>query len=333
MTTFDLPASARLLLQADLAPIQGARFQPTGFPDIGAGVYTLPNGKEQLLVESAQSVANRLESACWDDATNDLVGPLKGLSYVRITGSGGELLTTSIQEAHRLNSPYIERTDFFEKDLKSFIAFDEKKPFDRAKLVAALARFDVGCLLHGVFLESIAGVLRVPRALSGFIEAEGVERVNTGGVKNDRVQATKDEESGRTAAEGFGNVPFHRTEFVAERVTAYFNLDLEQVRSYRLGVEMERLLCALSLFKIQRFLATGLRLRTACDFALKQLIVKTPSDFKVPALDELSTALPTLIREAQKLFASPPVTTATFKAGEKKLPEAKATRATKANLL
>src|SRR5207249_2398335 len=150
---------------------------------------------------------------------NDLVAALKGLSYVRVNGSDGELLTTSMHEAHRLNSVYIERTDFFERDLKAAIAFDEKKPMDRAKLVAALARFDVGCLLHGVFLESIAGVLRMSRALSGFIEADGVSRVNTGGVKNDRVQATKDEEGGKTATEGFGNVPFHRTEFVAERVT------------------------------------------------------------------------------------------------------------------
>src|SRR5215207_6542841 len=109
MTTFDLPSAPRLLLETELTPVQGARFQPTGFPDVGAGVYTLPNGKEQLLVESAQSVANRLEAVCWDDTEGDLVADLRGLSYVRVHGSGGELLTTSIQEAHRLNSPYIER--------------------------------------------------------------------------------------------------------------------------------------------------------------------------------------------------------------------------------
>ena len=153
-------------------------------------------------------------------------------------------VTTSLQEAHRLNSVYIEQTEFFEKTLKPAIAFDDKKPMDRAKLVAALARFDVGCLLHGVFLESIGGVLRIARALSSFIEAEGVSRVNTGGVKNDRVQPGKDEEGGKTAALGFGNVPFHRTEFVAERITAFFNLDLEQLRSYRRGAEMERVLFA-----------------------------------------------------------------------------------------
>lgn len=329
MTTLDLPLSPRLLLQAELVPIQGTRFQPTGFPDVGAGVYTLPNGKEQLLVESAQSVANRLEAACWDDVANDLVAPLQGLSYVRVNNDGGELLTTSIQEAHRLNSAYIERTEFFEKDLKAAIGFDDKKPMDRSRLVAALARFDVCCLLHGVFLESIAGVLRVPRALSGFIEADGVGRVNTGGVKNDRVQATKDEEGGRTAAEGFGNVPFHRTEFVAERITAYFNLDLEQLRGYRLGTEMERLLFVLALFKVQKFLSTGLRLRTACDLAVSSLVVKAPSDFNVADLPELVAALPSLVQAAQKHFASPPITTTVFVPGEKKTKEGKAAKKAK----
>ena len=327
MTTFDLPLSPRLLLQAELTPIQGTRFQPTGFPDVGAGVYTLPNGKEHLLVESAQSVANRLEATCWDDAENDLVAPLRGLSYVRINDADGALLTTSIQEAHRLNSPYVERTEFFEKDLKTAIGFDEKRPIDRAKFITAIARFDIGCLLHGVFLESIAGVLRLPRALSGFIEAEDVGRVNTGGVKNDRVQASKDEEGGRTAAEGFGNVPFHRTEFVAEHTYAYFNLDLEQLRGYRLGADMERLLFALSLFKVQKFLATGLRLRTACDLAASSIVVKAPGEFKVPALSELAAALPALIQVAQKHFASPPVTTATFTTSEKKPKEAKSKKA------
>lgn len=323
MITFDLPVAPRLLLQAELSPVQGSRFQPTGFPDVGAAVYTLPNGREQLLVESVQSVANRLESACWDEAENDLVAPLKGISYVRVNGIDGELLTTSILEAHRLNSVYVERSDFFQKNLIPAIAFDERKPMDRTKLVTALARYDLGCLLHGVFLESIAGVLRVPRALSGFVEAEGVSRVGSGGVKNDRVQPGKDEESGKTAAEGFGNVPFHRTEFVAERITAFFNLDLEQLRSYRLGSDMERLLLAVSLFKVQKFLATGLRLRTACDLTSTPLVAKAPADYKIPTLAELTGLLPGLVKASQKHFASPPVSAAIF-TGEKKPKEAKA---------
>ncbi len=54
----------RLLLEAELKPVQGDRFQPTGFADLGAAVYERPDGKRMLLVESAQSIANRLEHTC-----------------------------------------------------------------------------------------------------------------------------------------------------------------------------------------------------------------------------------------------------------------------------
>jgi CRISPR-associated protein Csb1 len=317
MTTFDLPTSPRLLFHAELVPVQGKRFQPTGFPDVGAGVYTLPDGKEQLLVESAQSVANRLEAACWDDVEKELAAPLKGLSYVRVNSADGEMLTTSIQEAHRLNSAYIQNSPL-QAILDAELGADANAA--RKNLVGMLAKYDVGCLLHGGFFPKMkaAGSPRLSRALSGFIEAEGVGRVTTGGVKNDRVQPGSDADAGKTAEEGFGNVPFHRTEFVADHIYAYFNLDLEQLRGYRLGVEMERVLFALSLFKVQKFLATGLRLRTACDLAVDAIIVKTPSAFKIPTLDEVTAALPALIQAAQKHFASPPVTTTTFTTGEKK---------------
>jgi CRISPR-associated protein Csb1 len=49
----------RLLLKAALKPIQGTRFQPTGFPDLGAATYDGPDGRKMILVESAQSMANR----------------------------------------------------------------------------------------------------------------------------------------------------------------------------------------------------------------------------------------------------------------------------------
>jgi hypothetical protein len=53
--------------------LAGRSFPATGFPDLGAARYTLPDGMEMLLVESSQSVANRMELACWDDANDDLI--------------------------------------------------------------------------------------------------------------------------------------------------------------------------------------------------------------------------------------------------------------------
>jgi CRISPR-associated protein Csb1 len=68
-----LDNSPRLLLRARLEPLQGTRFQPTGFPEIGAAEYEGPDGTPMLLVESAQSVANRLETVCWDKVADDWV--------------------------------------------------------------------------------------------------------------------------------------------------------------------------------------------------------------------------------------------------------------------
>ena len=61
----EVAVAPRILLEAELAPIQGRRFQPTGFPDIGPAEFTGADNESHLLVESAQSMANRLEEAIW----------------------------------------------------------------------------------------------------------------------------------------------------------------------------------------------------------------------------------------------------------------------------
>ncbi|MCS6971086.1 MAG: type I-U CRISPR-associated protein Cas7, partial [Planctomycetes bacterium] len=61
-----LAQETRLLFTIPLKPLQGDRFQPTGFPSLGAATYQTAEGLK-LLVESAQSMANRLETVCWDD--------------------------------------------------------------------------------------------------------------------------------------------------------------------------------------------------------------------------------------------------------------------------
>ena len=325
MTFPKLPDAPRLLLEADLQPIQGTRFQPTGFPDLGAATYRLANDTEMLLVESAQSVANRLESACWDESTDSLPTPLQGLPYVEVLRDD-KVITNSLLEAHRLNSAYIENSDIAGM-IKDEIGYVTGQPVDRARFLRALCKLDPNTLLHGVFLESIAGVLRLPRALSGFIEARDVRVVSSGGVKNDRVMAGKDAENDLTAKEGFGNVPFHRDEYTAGTITAYFNLDLDQLRSYRLGPAVEQLLHALALFKIQRFLDRGLRLRSACDLEVKQLRVTRPTGLELPPASVVVEALPALIAAVThtNLFAAPPITRATF--GKPPKPDAKPKKA------
>jgi len=317
-----LQNAPRLLIEVPLRPVQGSRFQPTGFPDLGPATFTgirhgdddEPVEVESLLVESAQSMANRLEAVCWDEAEGELVRSLGGLPYVQST-LPDSTKTNSILEAHRLNSPYIVNSGEFEA-IKGEIGFEANKPFDRRKLASALLKYDPSSLLHGVFLEKIGGVVRLPRIISSFVEAQNVHVAAAGGVKVDRVQPGTSEEStpyGK-AAEGYGNVPFHRDEYTAERITAYFNLDLAQLRGYGLGDSAETLLTALALFKIRKFLNEGLRLRTACDLeSVNGITVTRPEGFPVPELSVLEKELPVLIESCSQHFADPRVTEVTYK--------------------
>ncbi|MDE0519723.1 MAG: type I-U CRISPR-associated protein Cas7, partial [Candidatus Dadabacteria bacterium] len=44
-TLFESP---RLLVEATLRPLQGSRFQPTGFPNLGHAVFEDPEGAGQI---------------------------------------------------------------------------------------------------------------------------------------------------------------------------------------------------------------------------------------------------------------------------------------------
>ena len=300
----------RLLLEAELKPLQGTRFQPTGFPNLGAARYVGPDGEERLLVESAQSMANRMEAVCWDAAADDWTPPLHGLPLVRVSDGAGKRLTNSVLEAHRLNSPYIENTTWF-ATLKSEIGYDEKtkRAVDmRATVYPTLLRYDPNSLVHGFFLESIAGTIRAPRVLSGFVEAEGVNIASSGGVKNDRVDASGKTEGGG-AKEGYGNVPFARDEFTARKITAFFSIDLAQIRAMGLGDEAATFLTIFALYKIRALLAGGLRFRTACDLDAAELRVTRP-DFAIPSLSDLEAGLRDCVAAlaASGRFETPPVT-------------------------
>ena len=305
----------RLLVEAQLRPVQGDRFQPTGFPNLGHARYESPDGRgTMVLVESAQSMANRLEAVCWDEVADDWVKPLRGLPIIKVVSDEGRPLTNSLLEAHRLNSPYIleGKDDTVVKLLKGRLAAMEVGRVDLRELAKVLLEFDTNGLLHGVFLakkDLAGGRLRLPRSLSAFIEAGDAQVATSGGVKNDSVDPKGD------TAKGFGNVPFSRDEWVAGCITAYFNLDLRQVRAFGLGVAVDRLLVTLALFKIQRLLREGLRLRTACDFDVTQTVVTRPANFELPSIADLERDLPALIESvgAQGMFGEQRVLTVTYR--------------------
>ena len=321
-----LKTTNRLLFSVPLRPVQGDRFQPTGFPALGAATYQTKEG-QKLLVESAQSMANRLETTCWDTTTNAPVAALAGISHVTVNRKG-KFLTDSMLEAHRINSPYLlegkDRT-FFD-GLKSELGGLEEGPIDRKKLAEVLLKLDVGCLIHGVFLakkDLAGGRLRIARALSAFIEASNVRVAASGGVKNDHVNP-----SGDTKA-GFGNVPFARDEFVAEKIECHINLDLAQIRGYGLGENVEELLVLLALYRVRKLLDGDLRLRTACDLEpvdRKNIVATRPEEFSLPTLVDLEAALKAAINAAKDKDGNPlmTATTATFEDDLKKGKEEKA---------
>ncbi len=113
-------------------------------------------------------------------------------------------------------------------------------------------------------------------------------------------------------------MPYYREEFAAESITAYFSVDLVQIRSYRLGSAVEDLLIAIALYKVQAFLSRGLRLRTACDLEMLGVTVQKPIDYKLPTLEELTKALPGMVLAAKGAFADPAVTVVEYKVDKKK---------------
>jgi len=330
MTTLNfssLKNETRLLMQADLKPLQGERFQPTGFPDLGAARYTLADGTEMLTVESAQSVANRMELASCKDDKRTLSDCLSGLPFVQSVYQD-EPLTTSYLEAHRLSSPYLLNDDWAAKLSDEMQLRDDFQLNDQL-ITATIFKYDPASLLHGVWLSLkeyknyfSGGRVRLARVLSGFIEARNVRVAENGGTKFDK-NAARMTESGN-AETGFGTIPFHRTEFVGD-IIAYFNLDLSLLRGYGLPTEAVDLLTALALFKVQGFLVRGLRLRTACDLEVKDALqVKRPAGYTLPTLIELEAALPGLIAACSQkgLFAKPAITTVAYT--PKKAPKGKA---------
>lgn len=310
-----LDNATKLLFAIELQPVQGERFQPTGFPSLGAATYETKTGTS-LLVESPQSMANRLETTSWDEAKQTPKAILDGISYVRVERNG-KYLTSSIEEAHRLNSVYIERSylkggqESLHAKIKAESNYDDSQPVDRKAFLRTVFKYDVNSLLHGVFLESIGGRLRIARALSAFIEAEHVHQAVSGGVKNDNVQPGKEET--RNASGGFGNVPFPREEFTANKITLFVNLDLAQIRGYGLGSDGERLLILLALFKLRVLLDGELRLRTACDFigTTDTIVATRPPGFTLPSIAEIIKELtPALEKCRAEMVVSTVITTA-----------------------
>lgn len=266
--------NTRRIYDVELAPLLGSSFQPTGFPDVGAATFTRFEHDarvDSLLVESVQSMANRLEATAWDRATDQPVDQVAALPWVRVVRAGSdEFLTSSRLEAHRLASPFVHTAVLDGRPMFDIIrerlGLAKDTPLHRRSMAAAVASLDPFCLLHGVFFaqKEWYGQPKFERAISAVIEAHDVSRVVSGGRKADIVRHQLGEDIGGTA-EGYGSVPFHRTEWTAKRIVASFVVDTQLIQSYGLPEPLTDLLETLALWEIRTLLDGGLRLRTACD--------------------------------------------------------------------
>ncbi len=314
----------RLLMDVKLKPTQGDRFQPTGFPEIGAAEFQRPDGTRMVLVESAQSMANRLESTIIGADGYNVIESLKGISYIvsELSADGELKFTSSLIEAHRMNSPYIISDKNFREELKKEASYFKGQPMNWKKVAKAVFKYDVNSLIHGVFMANLEdGRVKLPRILSSFIEAENIREVSTGGVKNNPIDPTGKLRTNEITKDVYGNVPYHRTEFTAESINAYFNIDTSLLKSYELGENETKLVFFLCMLKIRKFLDSSLRLRTACDLMVDSNIVfniEKDEYVEFPEEKEIMEILSDLIKKCEHSFSTPPVTKLQVKAKWKK---------------
>lgn len=303
--------TGRYIYDVTMTPISGSTFQPTGFPDIGPATFTrYEDGHEvdALLVESVQSMANRLEATAWNTAEHRPVDAVTRMPWVKVVrAKTREFLTSSRLEAHRLASPFVHTSTLDGQPMFGIIGdrlgLTADTPLDYRAMAAAVAELDPFCLLHGVFFshKQWLGQPKFMRAISGVIEAHDVQRAVSGGRKSDRVRHQLDKDGEGGTAEGYGSVPFSRTEWTAKRIVASFVIDIELLRSYGLPQAATAALETLALWEIRNLLDNGLRLRTACDLELASPVSARRGP-ELPAVHELTDALRDLITKSDGVF-------------------------------
>jgi CRISPR-associated protein Csb1 len=321
--------TSRHIYDATLVPLLGSTFQPTGFPDLGPATFDRFDGdgepRQALLVESVQSMANRLEATAWDAGTDQPVDAVAGLPYVEVVRAGtGQFLTSSRTEAHRLFSAFIRDASWDgtsgDKVLLDRLGIAADTPLDTPAMARAIMVLDPFSLLHGVFFAGQtrpkAGSQRAAwpaqprftRAVSGVIEAHDARRAVSGGRKSDPVRHREEEGVEGASAEGYGSVPFTRTEWTARRIVASFVVDVELIGSYGLLPAAAELLETLALWEIRTLLSGGLRLRTACDLDVDGEI-RVRRGQPLPDAGELATRLRAAIdASAEVLGDGKPIT-------------------------
>ncbi|MBI4524495.1 MAG: type I-U CRISPR-associated protein Cas7 [Deltaproteobacteria bacterium] len=250
-----------IVITASLEIANGHFLQPTGFPDIDACIYRDKEGKRWCLVESEQSMTNRLEAVCMK-SPGVWIDDLKGLPVIAVRNKDGDLLTTNLTEPHRIASSYVldgKRDD--NKEMKSL--FEQKlglknggdfwpldKRSDLEKLVFAL---DPGALLHGFqFVQWKFVGLRQTRLVHARLEAELADEseVNYGMVKWDAIEPESTQEKRANKGQSIAA----KSRIVPKEIAATFEIDVLGLKNLALEELQKKFLLGLALWKVGAFL-------------------------------------------------------------------------------
>jgi len=121
-------------------------------------------------------------------------------------------------------------------------------------------------LVHGLLFPALG--IKIPRLLTAHHEAFGASRVETSGVKFDKLAATTS-----------GQPIFTRDEETAVEIRATFVIDLSQLRSFGhdgkgLSDSQKTFLLRLALWKIGKLVGSPFRYRSGCDLELVKLTLE-----------------------------------------------------------
>lgn len=258
-----LYAEDRVVITASLKLVNGHFLQPTGFPDIDACIYRDEEGRRRCLVESEQSMSNRLEAVAMK-SPGVWVDDLKGLPLIVVRNKAGDLLATNLTEPHRIASSYIldgkragdtaDMRALFEGKLGLRNGGDFWPLDKRADLEQLVFALDPAALLHGFqFVQWKFVGLRQTRLIHARLETELAEdpEVHYGMVKWDAIEP----ESTREERANKGQSIAAKSRIVPKNIIATFEIDVLGLKSFSLREDRKKSLLGLALWKIGAFLA------------------------------------------------------------------------------
>jgi len=311
-------------------------FVPAGFVDVGHSVVRDANtGKNLVIVDSVQSIANHLEATLIAQPGHVIAG-LEGLPFVRLTvtdPNGRSRTTSSLELPHRLASGWFCRA----KELKRFQEELSQRILDEG-IAAATFRYCPNSLLHGVFYSQLAGldpnIAKTPRLLTAEVVAFGAQSITDGGVAKDPLFPSGDAfdvkalvgENATAAEVGAGYIPYRHQAFIAERIELAVYLAEGRISRLQVPDPAKEVLRLLARFKLALMLAEPIDLRAHCIFQAETI---------PPELGDPDGLLSQLAQElehcrSEKLFADRLVTefALTLEASKEKGKRAKAAATT-----